>query len=253
MTVQTSLTTPSEDSMTVPVTASMTVQVSGRHVDVGEALRTRISDELNTGIGKYFGRGGSADVVLSRDGFGFCVEIRAHLASGQELETRGTGVDAHAAFDAALTKLEARIRRYKTRLKSHHPHLGGAAGARAVGPAELASLVVLRGDDDDGMDNAWDESWENESASDAPPAAMIVAETEAQVRTLSVAMAVMELDLSDAPVILFRNAGHGGLSVVYRRKDGNIGWIDPERTRSAGVSPRSALKGGKPNGHDAHA
>ncbi len=200
--------------------APMNVQVSGKHVNVGEALRQRITDGVIAGIGKYFERGGDADVAVGKDGHSFCVDIVVHLASGQQLESRGQGGDAHAAFEDALIKLETRIRRYKRRLKNHHAHPGGRAAT-----AEMASLIVLRADDEGDFDEAWDDE-ENASG---PPAAMIIAETEATLKTMPVSMAVMELDLSEAPMVLFRNAGHGGLSVVYRRKDGNIGWIDPER------------------------
>jgi ribosome-associated translation inhibitor RaiA len=155
---------------------------------------------------------------VGKDGYSFCVDIVVRLASGQQLEARGEGGDAHAAFDATLAKLETRIRRYKRRLKNHHLHPGGRAAT-----AEMASLIVLRSDDD----GDFDEAWEDEAA--GAPSAMIIAETEATLKTMPVSMAVMELDLSDAPMVMFRNAGHGGLSVVYRRKDGNIGWIDPER------------------------
>jgi ribosomal subunit interface protein len=200
--------------------APMNVQVSGKHVNVGDALRQRITEGVIGGIGKYFERGGDADVSVGKDGHGFCVDIVVHLASGQQLEARGMGADAHGAFDEALIKLETRIRRYKRRLKNHHTHPGGRAAT-----AEMASLIVLRADDE----GDFDEAWEDGELADGPPAAMIIAETEATLKTMPVSMAVMELDLSDAPMVLFRNAGHGGLSVVYRRKDGNIGWIDPER------------------------
>lgn len=209
--------------MNPPSDASMNVQVSGKNMDVGDALRSRITDELIGAIGKYFERGGSAEVVVSREGHSFCVDVVAVLASGQQVVAASKGGDAHAAFDGALSKVDKRIRRYKRRLTNHHPHLGGART-----PAETAPLVVLRGDDDTDFDEEWGADG---SAGNGAPQAMIIAETEAPVKTQTVSMAVMELDLTDAPLVLFRNAAHGGLSVVYRRKDGNIGWIDPERTR----------------------
>jgi ribosomal subunit interface protein len=195
----------------------MQVQVSGKHVDVGEALRERVGGELQSSIGKYFERGGDADVVVSRDGFGFRVDCTVALASGQTLQSHGLGGDAHAAFGQALHKIETRVRRYKRRLKSHTV----AATAKAV---ETASLYVLRSSETDDPEDDWEDA-------DAPPAAMVIAESEEALKTMTVSMAVMELDLTESQTIVFRNAAHGHLSVVYRRPDGNIGWIDPERTK----------------------
>ncbi|MDR7118654.1 ribosome hibernation-promoting factor, HPF/YfiA family [Caulobacter sp. BE254] len=201
----------------------MQVQISGKHVDVGEALRARVSDEITLSIGKYFDRGGDADVVISKEGFAFRVDCSVKLASGQQLISHGSGGDAHAAFDAALAKIETRIRRYKRRLKSHSI----AANAKQ---AENAAMYVLRAPDSDEID---DDDWTSED--DHPtgaPSAMIIAESQASLKTMTVSMAVMELDLTESQAIVFRNAAHDGLSVVYRRPDGNIGWIDPERTKS---------------------
>ena len=215
-------------SLTPSADLAMKVQVSGRQIDLGEALRTRIADELVAGIGKYFDRGGSAEVVVSRDGHSLCVDVVVHLASGQQLVARGSGADAHGAFDVALTKIETRIRRYKRRLVNHHRH-----NSASREPAEMAPLVVLRApEDDDDFDDEWGVDG---SAGSGAPAAMIIAETQAALKTQTVSMAVMELDLGGTPVVMFRNAAHGGLSVVYRRDDGNIGWIDPERTRAGEV------------------
>jgi ribosomal subunit interface protein len=195
----------------------MQIQVSGKHLDVGDALRTRISDDLLSSIGKYFGRGGDAEVVLSREGHSFRIDCSVSLASGQRLQSHGLGGDAHGAFAQALAKIEARLRRYKRRLKSHSV----AAEAKA---AELSASYVLRGP---GLDE--DEDWDL-GEGDAPPAAMIIAESQGELRTMTVSMAVMDLDLTEQQAILFRNVAHGGPSVVYRRADGNIGWIDAQRT-----------------------
>jgi ribosome hibernation promoting factor len=199
----------------------MQVQVSGKHVAIGEALSTRVTDELLTSIGKYFDRGGDAEVLVSRDGHSFRVDCSVTLASGQHLQSHGLGGDAHAAFSVALDKIEKRIRRYKRRLKSHSV----AANAKQ---AETAALYVLRSPDDVADDDGWDEADDH-----TPPSAMIIAETQAPLRSMTVSMAVMQLDLTESQTIVFRNAAHGGLSVVYRRPDGNIGWIDPERTTGA--------------------
>jgi ribosomal subunit interface protein len=200
----------------------MQVSVAGKHVDVGDALRMRVSDDLSNTIGKYFERGGGADVVVSRDGHSFKVDCAVTLASGQHLQSHGLGGDAHTAFNAALEKIESRIRRYKRRLKDHHL-------AALAKQAEAAAYFVIRAPEDEEED--LDDGVEG-SADGA--GAMIIAETEKPIRTMTVSMAVMDLDLTESQTIVFRNAAHGGISVVYRRPDGNIGWIDPERTKPNG-------------------
>lgn len=203
----------------------MQVQVSGKHIAVGDALRSRISEQLNAIIDKYFDRGGiNAEVVVSKEGRSFSVECVVRLASGQQLDSRGSGSDAHAAFDAAASKVEARVRRYKRRLKRHRP------GAPRE-PAETAPAFVLRAPEPDDENDVWDEAADSELASSEPPSGVVIAETSEPLRTMTVSMAVLELDLTESQTIVFRNAAHGGLSVVYRRPDGNIGWIDPERAR----------------------
>ena len=209
----------------------MQVQVSGKHMDVGEALGSRISQELQDGIGKYFERGGQdAEVVVSKDGHGYRVDCWVRLASGQSLVTTGEGGDAHSAFTDSLHKLETRVRRYKRRLKDHH------LGPRRMSPerTEMAAAEVLRSTvlRDPGLveDDDFDEAGR---PNEGPPAGMVIAETDTELKDMTVGQAVLELDMTGYPVAVFRNAAHGGLSVVYRRPDGNIGWIDPQRTRSS--------------------
>ena len=214
-----------------PVAAPMAIQVSGKHMDVGDALRERITDELQGRVGKYFsdprdGRGGEADVYVGKEGHSVCVDLVVRLASGQRLVAKGLGGDAHSAFDAALVKVETRIRRYKRRLTSHKPHLGGASAKESM------ALTVFASTDEPEDDLGDDEYGYDGSAGDGMPAAAVIAESQSELKTMTVGMAVMELDLTEAPVVMFRNAAHGGLSVVYRRADQNIGWIDPARTAS---------------------
>ena len=216
-------------------TLGMDVSVSGKHMAVGDALRSRITDELEQRVGKYFaehrgGEGrGQADVFVGKEGHSICVDLVVRLPSGQRLESKGLGGDAHGAFDAALEKVEKRIRRYKRRLTNHH-----------AGPSnkENVSLVVFSAPDDDA--DVGDEDYGVDGAESDKGGAAIIAESQAELKTMTVSMAVMELDLTEAPVVLFRNAAHGGLSVVYRRPDQNIGWIDPQRTAAPPAS-RSAV------------
>ncbi|QQQ17365.1 ribosome-associated translation inhibitor RaiA [Brevundimonas vitis] len=208
----------------------MQVQVSGKHVDVGEALGSRISQELEEGIGKYFDRGAQdAEVSVSKDGHGFKVDCWVRLASGQVIVTSGLGGDAHAAFSESLDKLEKRVRRYKRRLKNHHAGPKGLSPEKtemAAAAAGIGRMTILRDPDSVDDDVFGDAGAPDEQA----PAGMVIAETDVRVRTMTVGQAVLELDLTGYPVVVFKHAGHGGTSVVYRRPDGNIGWIDPERT-----------------------
>ena len=196
----------------------MRVQVAGRQLDVGEALRNRIETELEAGIVKYFGRPTDGTVTVGKTAVGFEVDCVVHLASGMTLQSQGEAADAYAAFDSALTKLEKRVRRYKRRLKNHH------ADNKSPLPAEDAAAYVLaplNGDEDAAPDAV-----EITGGEDRP---LVIAETKIPVRTMTVSMAVLQLEVAEAPALLFRNAAHGGLNMVYRRADGNVGWVDPER------------------------
>ena len=222
----------------------MQIQVSGKRVDVGEALGSRISQELEDGIGKYFERGAQdAEVVVSKDGYGFKVDCWVRLASGEAIVTSGSGGDAHAAFSDSLEKLEKRVRRYKRRLKDHHIGPKGLSPEKTENAArDVARSIVLR-NPDEVEDDAFGEAGRPD---EPPPVGMVIAETQAEIRTITVGRAVLELDMTGYPLVLFRNAAHGGLSVVYRRPDGNVGWIDPERTvglngHGAGKAPDEAI------------
>jgi ribosomal subunit interface protein len=201
----------------------MRIQVAGRQMEVGEALRTRIEQELASGVGKYFSRATDAVVTVGKNGgAGIDVDCTVHLSSGISLQAEGHGGDAHSAFDDALSKLEKRVRRYKRRLKNHH------SDNKSPLPAEAASAYVLAPLGEEGEE-------EDDVANGAEDAPLVIAETTVNVRTMPVSMAVMQLDLLDAPALMFRNAANGALNVVYRRKDGNVGWIDPERAKANGT------------------
>ena len=186
----------------------MTIQIAGRHMSVGDALQTRITDGLEAAVTKYFDRAFSGNVTVEKRGHEVVIECNAHLPSGIVLQSRGAASDPYAALEEALEKMEKRVRRYHRRLKDHHK--------RSPLPREPANAFILKGSDEG------EES--SESAGEAP---LIVAESAADVKTMSVSEAVMQLELSETPAVLFRNVKHDGLNMVYRREDGNIGWVDP--------------------------
>lgn len=190
----------------------MQIQITGKHMDLGEALRGRIEAGLEAAVSKYFNRTGDANVFVSQQGPWIEVDCNVHLPSGIVLQSSGEADDPYAALEASLDKMEKRVRRYKRRLKDHH------AAAPQPLPAEPAAEMLFQSAD---TEDSQDEGIE---AGDAP---LTVAETSVQIRTMTVSEAVMQLELQDVPALMFRNAGHEGLNMVYRRHDGHIGWVDP--------------------------
>jgi ribosomal subunit interface protein len=191
------------------------VQIAGRKIEVGAALQDRIAAGLEERVSKYFSRTGEAVVTVSKPGWAFNVDCSIHLPSGVTLQAHGEGEDAYQAFEQSLDKIEKRVRRYKRRLKDHR--------AKDNTPPVLALERIIAApaayDEEDG-------EAEEAAIGDAP---VIVAESDTPLRTMPVSMAVMQLELGDSPAVLFRNAAHGGLNLVYRRPDGHIGWVDPPR------------------------
>ncbi len=189
--------------------ANMHIQISGQQIDIGDALRTHVTDKLQGGIAKYFDQPIDGTVSFARDGEGFACTASVHVFAGLTLFAEARAGDIYASFDLAADRMEKRLRRHKSRLKDHKAR--GATAEDTVGQYYV-------------IDAAAAEYAEDGSGAGEPA---IIAETAASAATLRVGDAVARLDLSGAPVLLFRNAGHGGLNVVYRRPDGNIGWIDP--------------------------
>jgi len=195
----------------------MSLRISGKHMDVGDAFRTRIEERIADMLGKYFDGGYEGHVTVSKSGLRFSADCMIHLDSGAALQATGDAHDPLAAFEAAAERLDKRLRRYKRRLKSRS---FAAAGNGADIGSDIAYTIVAPVADE-----------EDEVPDDYAPA--IVAESTMSLKTMSVASAVIELDTKESPVFVFRNAGNDHVNIVYRRSDGNIGWIDPSTTRAA--------------------
>ena len=190
----------------------MTLRITGKHMEVGDALRGRIEQRVEESVSKYFGGGYSGRVILTKEGSGFSADCMVALDSGTSFQTAGEAQDAHAAFDIAAERLDKRLRRYKRKLKSH-------SGSSPAVKVEEAAYRVLTNHDED------DETYEAEGGAEAGPA--IVSEHAFQFGTMSVAAAAAALDAKNDAFFVFRNASNGQVNVVYHRPDGNIGWIDP--------------------------
>ncbi len=186
----------------------MSITITGKHMEVGGSLKNHITDELTSLQVRYFGEMHETIVVVTKDTHHHIrTDITIHVGKSVSVHCFGSDTDAYKSVAACLEKVEERIRRYKTRLRDRkrqmdHEHR-----------SELVQKFVLKAQEED-------------TSEDNP---VIIAETSSEIHTLSVGDAVMRMDLSDAPAVLFRNAGNGELNLVYRRTDGHIGWVDPSR------------------------
>lgn len=187
----------------------MRYQISGKQIDIGEALQTHVRTELSEVIEKYSQRPTDAVVVFSKSANEFVCETIVHLSTGLTTQAKARSHEIYAAFDACAEKMDKQLRRYKRRLKDHHK--------TRQEPVELsvASSYILA---------ASETETESEPESLQP---IIIAEMESTIPSISVGEAVMQMELAGAPALVFRNEGNDGINVVYRRDDGNIGWIDP--------------------------
>lgn len=187
----------------------MRYQISGRQIDIGEALQTHVKDHTSVMLEKYAGRPTDANVIFSKSAHEFVCEAIVHLSTGLTAQAKAHSTEIYAAFDACLEKLDKQLRRYKRRLKDHHKD--------RTEPVELmgAASYILAREEDDG---------ESEPDTLQP---MIIAELETPIPSLSVGEAVMQMELAGAQFLFFRKEKEAGLNVVYRRADGNIGWITP--------------------------
>lgn len=188
----------------------MRYQISGKQIDVGEALSTHVKTGLGDTIEKYSQRPTDATVTFSRSAHEYLCDTVVHLSTGLTAQAQGRATEIYSAFEHCRERMDKQLRRYKRRLKDHKKD--------RVEPVafQTADLYVLASDD---------EQWESQN--NGLPQPMIIAEMETRVPTLSVGEAVMQMELLGKPLFVFRNEKHGGVNVVYSREDGNVGWIDP--------------------------
>jgi ribosomal subunit interface protein len=197
----------------------MTLRVSGKSINIGEAIRGRVEGRTEEVLRKYFDGNYSGHFIFSKDGFGFKADCALHLDSGVTLEADAMAADAYASADQALVQIEKRLRRYKSRLKDRSARKAYAESEAmtAIGANGIdASSYVLEGP-------SYDEDEEEITAFNP----VVIAESTHTLRRFSVSEAVMELDMTGAPVIVFQHGSSERVNIIYRRSDGNVGWIDP--------------------------
>jgi ribosomal subunit interface protein len=192
----------------------MRIQVSGKQIDIGEALRSHAEERIGEVVGKYAGRPVEAVVTFSRDGHELVADAWVHLSTGMTAQAKGRAGEIYAAFEATIERMDKQLRRYKRRLKDH-----SRTREFPIEASGAPSYILAGGED---------------HAEEAEPESLqpiIVAETETRVQSFSVGEAVMQMELAGTGLLVFRNDAHGGVNVVYRRDDGNIGWIDPRNAK----------------------
>jgi ribosomal subunit interface protein len=188
----------------------MQIKVSGKQIDVGEALRTHVEYNMVAAVAKYFDRPVDAHVVFSRNGHEFKCDSSVHLSTGLTAQAHAVNGEIYAAFDQATDRIEKQLRRYKRRLKDHHHN--------RQDPIELieAQSYVLRGHD---------EEVDDDEVNGMQP--VIIAEMTTAIKSLTVGEAVMQMELAHNAFLMFRNDANGRINIVFQRDDGNVGWIDP--------------------------
>ncbi len=205
----------------------MKLSVSGKQIDVGEALREHVAAALDGAVSKYFDAAIDGNVSFSREAHLTRCDIQVHARRGIFMQAEASAEEIYVAFDRALDRIAKRLRRYKRRLRDHHQ--SGAADVEAI----AAQQYVLAGNGED---------VQVEEPSKLDP--VVVAEMQTRLLTLTVGEAVMHLDLIGQPAMMFRNSAHGGLNMVYRRDDGNIAWVDPQNLDgAAGTARNKSLAG----------
>jgi ribosomal subunit interface protein len=203
----------------------MTLRISGKSISIGESLRDRVSDRTEEVLRKYFDGNYSGHITLSKDGFGFRTDCALHLDSGITLEADSNAADAYASADQALLMMEKRLRRYKSRLKdrsARKAYVASAALAEMDAPTLDAPSYIIEAPASDGEDDVDGYN------------AVIIAEATTSLKRLSVSEAVMELDLTGAACMVFQHGSSGRVNIIYRRADGNVGWIDPPSVNGGG-------------------
>ncbi|MEN8197311.1 MAG: ribosome-associated translation inhibitor RaiA [Pseudomonadota bacterium] len=192
----------------------MQFSITGRHLDVGQALRSHVEQGLDDAVSKYFDNAMDSNVVFSKTGAFFQADISVHVGRGILIQGRAEADDPYVAFNSAVEHIAKRLRRHKRRLRDHHK-----ISSKEKDGTPAQQYVIAGGDD----------ATEIEGEEGSEP--VVIAEMTMDIESLTVGEAVMRMDLADAPAIMFRNSAHGGLNMIYRRPDGNVGWVDPRGNR----------------------
>lgn len=212
--------------------------IEGKHVDIGDALREHVSDKIDELTQKYFNHATNASVTFSKEGHGhgsFKVHISILVGKNIVINTEAEAMDPYGSFDMAAEKAAKRLRRYKKKLRDHHDRTLKTPEAEIIKARDYILASYKDSEEALEQDNTNLPSNTDDLNEDVPQGddPVIVAEMTTSIETMSVSEAVMRMDLSGQSALLFRNAAHDELNMVYKRSDGNVGWIDPSTKESS--------------------
>ncbi len=194
----------------------MELTVHGKQIDVGDSLRTHVTDKLEDVSQKYFNHTTFATVTFSQEGHGHKrtkAHISIQLGKNILIVADATENDPYVAFDSAANKASKQLRRYKRKLRDHHERLERSAESEIIKARKYVLSATPEQDD---------------APEEETREPVVIAEMSKDIETMSVSEAVMRLDLSGENALIFKNGGNETVNVIYRRSDGNIGWVDPQ-------------------------
>ena len=190
----------------------MQLSIAGKQLDIGGSLQGYVTDHLDKSVKKYFEHAIKADVVFSKQAHLFRADIIVNEGTGHHILIKGSADsgDVYSAFDNALTRISKQLRRYKRRIKDHNKPKLSELGLEKIRSLKGVKYVLSTPKEEE----------------EATPSPVIVAEKTTTIESLTVADAVMKMDLQQLPALLFLNSQNGRVNVVYHRADGNISWVD---------------------------
>lgn len=214
----------------------MQVTVQGQHLDVGDALRTHVSEKLEDINSKYFNRAIEGVVKFTKEGSAF-IKVHIQIKVGKDILVMAddTESDPYAAFDIAAARIAKQLRRYKRKLRDHHERLENSPKTEAL---KARDYVLAQQELEEALDGNGKEVSKEEELLENSQEPAIIAEVASEIRTLTVSEAVMRMDLANESALMFRNAKNERLNMVYRRSDGNVGWVDPDLAEEGTASPK---------------
>ena len=198
----------------------MDLSINGKQMNVGDALRNHVTEKLGDIDAKFFNRAFDVVVTFAPEGHGF-VKTHISMKVGKDImvDASATETDAYLSFDVAAAKIAKQLRKYKNRLRDHHARIEQTPETEMLKARDYTIATSSL---------AGAASAEEAPAEEVGTDPLIVAEMPMQIQKMSVSEAVMRLDLAGNTALLFRNPKNNSLNMVYKRADGNIGWVEPQ-------------------------